>query len=81
MSDDFIGGMFDFNGNGRTDLDEEFIAYNIYEDVTKNDSDDSSVPVMQPYVCTRKSGIKLWHIILVIIVIILEISAMTNPYK
>ncbi len=76
-----MGGMYDFSGDGRTDLGEEFIAYKMYEDVTKNDSDDSSVPVMQSYGCARKSGIKLWHIILIIIAIILEISAMTNPYK
>ena len=36
MSDDFMGGMFDFNGDGKTDLGEEYIAYKIYEDCTKD---------------------------------------------
>ena len=26
-NDDFFGGMFDFNGDGKTDLGEEFLAY------------------------------------------------------
>lgn len=30
--DDFFGGMFDFNGDGKTSLDEEFIAYKIFEE-------------------------------------------------
>lgn len=33
--DDFMGGMFDFNGDGRTDAGEEFMAYQIYEDMTE----------------------------------------------
>lgn len=43
-NDDFFGGMFDFNGDGKTDLGEQFIAYKIFEEVTKeedSDSDDS----------------------------------------
>jgi hypothetical protein len=28
--------MFDFNGDGKTDLDEQYTAYKIYEDVTKD---------------------------------------------
>jgi len=41
---DFWNGMFDFNGDGRMDLGEEFLAYRIYEAVTEeseNDEDDS----------------------------------------
>lgn len=34
--DDFMGGLFDFNGDGKTDLGEEFIAYQIFEDMTNN---------------------------------------------
>lgn len=79
MSDDFMNGMFDFNGDGKTDLGEEFIAYNIYEDMTKNNSENSSIPTIRPAV--KKSGIKLWHIILIIILIIYEISTLTNPYN
>ncbi len=27
-----FGGLFDFNGDGKTDLGEEFIAYKIFEE-------------------------------------------------
>ncbi len=37
---DFLGGLFDFNGDGRTDPGEMFIAYKIFEATTKNDLDD-----------------------------------------
>ena len=39
--DDFFGGMFDFSGDGKTDLGEQFIAYKIFEEVTKEDDPDS----------------------------------------
>ena len=44
---DFMGGMFDFDGNGKTTLDEQYVAYKIYEETTKeenkeNDSDSFS---------------------------------------
>ena len=29
----FLGGVFDFNGDGKTDLGETYIAYKIYEAV------------------------------------------------
>ncbi len=32
-NDGFLGGMFDLNGDGKTDLGEAFIAYKIYEAV------------------------------------------------
>ena len=38
---DFLGGLFDFNGDGKTDAGEMFIAYKIFEEVTK-DADDES---------------------------------------
>lgn len=28
---DFMGGMFDFDGNGKTTLYEQYVAYKIYE--------------------------------------------------
>ena len=37
---DFLGGLFDFNRDGRTDPSEMFIAYKIFEETTKNDLDD-----------------------------------------
>ena len=37
----FWGGLFDFNGDGKTDIGEQFIAYKMFEDCTKGfDSDD-----------------------------------------
>lgn len=37
MGDDFFGGMFDFDGNGVTDIGEAWEAYNIYEECTHED--------------------------------------------
>ncbi len=41
--DNPFGGMFDFNGDGKEDLGEQWIAHKIFEDCMKdeNDSDDS----------------------------------------
>jgi len=36
----FFSGLFDFNGDGETDPDEEWIAFNIFNEVTKEDEDD-----------------------------------------
>ncbi|MBP3871762.1 MAG: hypothetical protein J6E46_12405 [Faecalicoccus sp.] len=38
--DDFLGGRFDFNGDGKTDLGEQYIAYKIYEDMTKDEKEE-----------------------------------------
>lgn len=47
-SDYFFGGLFDFNGDGKTDIAEQFVAYKILEDINKEDGDeedeDSYVP-------------------------------------
>ena len=37
---DFLDGLFDFNGDGRTDPSEMFIAYKIFEATTKGGIDD-----------------------------------------
>ena len=34
-----FGGLFDFNGDGKTDLGEEFIAYKIFEECMKGNDD------------------------------------------
>ena len=36
---DFMGGMFDFDGNGKTTLDEQYVAYKIYEETIKEEND------------------------------------------
>ena len=36
--DDFMGGIFDFDGNGKTTLDEQYVAYKIYEETTKEEN-------------------------------------------
>ena len=41
-NDDFFGTMFDFNGDGRMDLGEEFLAYRIYEAVTEESENDEN---------------------------------------
>ena len=40
--DDFLGGIFDFNGDGKTDLGEEFLAFKIFEEVTKENSENNN---------------------------------------
>lgn len=35
--DDIFGGMFDFDGDGKTDIGEEFLAYMMFEEMTKDD--------------------------------------------
>lgn len=39
FNDDPFGGMFDLDGDGRTDLNEEFMAYKMFEEVTREDDD------------------------------------------
>lgn len=77
---DFMGGMFDFNGDDHTDTGEEFMAYQIHEDMMKDDSGSQSSHHVSSGTSSR-SGIKLWHIILAILLIIWQISCMTNPYN
>ena len=36
-----MGGMFDFDGNGKTTLDEQYVAYKIYEETIKEENDSS----------------------------------------
>lgn len=38
MSKDLWGGLFDFNGDGKTSVDEEWIAFNIMEEANKDNS-------------------------------------------
>lgn len=41
MSDkkSFLDGLFDLNGDGKADLGEQYIAYRIFEEMTKPDSE------------------------------------------
>lgn len=41
--DDFFGGLFDFNGDGKTDLGEQFLAYQIFEQTMRDNSDDEDL--------------------------------------
>ena len=43
LFDDIFGGLFDFNGDGKTTWDEEWVAYMIMQDIAKeNEKEDSS---------------------------------------
>ena len=42
MSDDFWGGMFDFNGDGKTTWDEEMIGLAMIEDDIKRSKENLS---------------------------------------
>ena len=39
--DDFLGGLFDFDGDGKTDVFEQGLAYMMFEDITKEDREES----------------------------------------
>ena len=45
MEVESVGGMFDFNEDGKTDTGEQFIGYEIYKDVTSNFNIGTSRPV------------------------------------
>lgn len=38
-----FGGLFDLNGDGKVDLGEEFMAYKMFETVTKEEMDDDDL--------------------------------------
>ena len=46
--DDLFGGMFDFDGDGKTDIGEEFLAYMMFEELSK-DEDKSKVDSSTDY--------------------------------
>ena len=72
----FLGGMFDFDGNGKTTLDEQYVAYKIYEETTNEENDFSSSyhkPAKYSYTnnnSTNSKGTKGGTIIAVVAVII-----------
>ena len=37
FGDDFFGGMFDFDGDGRTDLFEAYLGFQILEEMRRED--------------------------------------------
>lgn len=39
MFDDLFGGLFDFDGDGTTDIAEEVMGYAILEDMTEDDEE------------------------------------------
>ena len=39
-NDDFFGGMFDFNGDGRTDMIEAYMGFQILEEMDREDDPD-----------------------------------------
>ena len=57
---DFFGGMFDFNGDGKTDLGEQWVAFKIFEDCTKNNNDNNT-----RYTSTKTRPIKEPTVVLI----------------
>ena len=39
-NDDFFGGMFDFNGDGRTDLIETAIGYQVLDEMAREEGEE-----------------------------------------
>ncbi len=50
MSDDLWGGMFDFNGDGKTDIGEEWVGYKIMVDCMKEDDQPTLAFKSRPYI-------------------------------
>ena len=48
---DLMDGIFDFNGDGHTDMGEEFIAYLMYEEMCNKKTDNPA-----PFAVTKKAG-------------------------
>ena len=42
--DDLFGGFFDLNGDGKTSIDEEFVAFQMLHDDEKNEDNLFSTP-------------------------------------
>lgn len=76
----FMGGVFDQNGDNYTDAGEEFMAYQSYKETVEHDYKNK----LARHVSSNTSEtpkIKLWHIIVIILLIIWHLSCMTNPYN
>lgn len=43
--DDLLGGFFDLDGDGRTDLGEEFMAFQFFEEMKKEERKRQGLPV------------------------------------
>lgn len=41
MFDDIFGGLFDFNGDGETDLAEEVLGFAMLDELIDDEADDS----------------------------------------
>ena len=39
-NDDFFGGMFDFNGDGKTDAVEAALGFQVLEEIDREDDND-----------------------------------------
>ena len=50
MSDDLLGGIFDFNGDSKTDIGEEWIGHKIMEDCMKEDDQLTPAFKSRPYI-------------------------------
>ena len=43
MSNDFFGGIFDFNRDGKTDFSEQFLGFMIMQDMMNTEDEDSDL--------------------------------------
>lgn len=64
-NDDFLGGFFDFNSDGQTDLSEEYIAYKMIMDSDDYSNDD--------YCSSSISGSSISHTVKAVLCVLLII--------
>jgi hypothetical protein len=43
MSNDFFGGIFDFNRDGKTDFSEQLLGFRIMQDMMNTEDEDSDL--------------------------------------
>ena len=67
-----LGGLFDFNGDGKTTWDEEYLAFKIFEECTKEDdtdddflSDDLDLFSSRPYSFRTDDKVKIGDTVVV----------------
>ena len=62
-NDNLFGGMFDINGDGKTDLVEKYLEYNYLEEAAKSQESPAYTGMISPrarYFCATLPG-KLRH--------------------
>ena len=61
-----MSSMFDFNEDGKTDIGEQFIGYQVYRDVTGDDSQGNNYSSPRPGWARKMDGFTIFCIVLIV---------------